>query len=339
MSMSRQTISSNHLPVLSGQLAYTTDHGAAYIGDAIDLLARLPDASVSLFMTSPPFALQRQKEYGNKNQDEYVDWLLQFARVARRKLKDDGSFVIDLGGAYQKGVPVRSLHQFRFLLRLCDEFGFHLAEEFYWYNPSKLPSPIEWVNKRKIRAKDAVNTIWWLTKTEWPKANISKVLAPYSERMKKLIENPGKFYQPKLRPSGHDISKSFGKDNGGAIPSNLLQFSNTDSNGSYLAGCKKLQIPAHPARYPIKLPEFFIRFLTDQNDLVVDFFAGSNTTGEAAEYEQRKWLSFEISAEYVAASTVRFIDDENELRAAYEKVRAGDFVDLRSYIEQRRLIS
>ena len=153
---------------------------------------------------------------------------------------------------------MRSLYNFRVLLQMVDAHGFHLAEEFFWHNPSKLPSPIEWVNKRKLRAKDSVNTVWWLSKSAWPKANVSNVLAPYSDRMKKLIEDPEKFYRPKDRPSGHDIGSTFGKDNGGAIPSNLLQYSNTESNSAYLRLCKEYDLKAHPARFPRMLPEFFI---------------------------------------------------------------------------------
>jgi len=198
-------------------------------------------------MTSPPFALQRQKEYGNVDQDAYIDWLTEFARVVHKKLRADGSFVVDLGGSYMKGTPARSLYNFRTLIRFCDEVGFFLAEDFYWFNPSKLPSPIEWVNKRKMRAKDSINTIWWLSKTPWPKADISKVLTEYSPRMKKLLTDPESFYKPKVRPSGHEISAAFGKDNGGAIPPNLLQFSNTESNGRYLDGCKLVGAQGHPA--------------------------------------------------------------------------------------------
>lgn len=146
--------------------SYTTQLGAAYVGDSLQLLADLPDGSINLVVTSPPFALQRQKEYGNHDESEYVDWLMQFARLVHQKLREDGSFVLDLGGAYRKGVPVRSLYQFRVLLRFCDELGFHLAQEFFWHNPSKLPSPIEWVNKRKLRAKDTVNTVWWFSRSE-----------------------------------------------------------------------------------------------------------------------------------------------------------------------------
>lgn len=323
------------------QPAYHSARGAMYCADSLDMLAKLPDESVNLVMTSPPFALQRKKEYGNKDQHEYVEWLAAFGKLVFQKLKPDGSFVLDLGGAYEKGVPARSLYNFRVLLKFCDELGFTLAEDFYWYNPSKLPSPIEWVNKRKLRAKDSVNTVWWFSKTEWPKADVSKVLAEYSSRMKKLLEAPEAFYTPAKRPSGHDISGSFGKDNGGAIPSNLLQIPNTESNGGYLSGCKLLGVKSHPARFPAKLPEFFIKFLTEPGDLVVDIFGGSNTTGSVAETLDRQWLSFELEREYVAASLLRFMDSpaEQEVRCAYNAILNGKSVDLAERVGQQLLFA
>lgn len=292
--------------------AFHTECGEAIIGDSMDVLADLAPESVDLVVTSPPFALLREKAYGNRDQGEYVDWLLAFAPLVHQVLKPTGSYVIDLGGAYQRGVPVRSVYQFRALLRHIDDHGFHLAEEFYWHNPSKLPSPIEWVNKRKLRAKDSVNTVWWLSKTEWPKANISNVLAPYSDRMKKLLENPEAFYQPKARPSGHDIGKGFGKDNGGAIPPNLLQFPNSESNGNYMRLCKLFDIPAHPARFPRALPEFFVKFLTEPGDLVLDIFGGSGTTGEVSEQLGRNWKTIDLEAAYVKASAFRFVADRSD---------------------------
>lgn len=309
---------------------YSTRYGSAWCGDSLELLEKLDDGSVNLVMTSPPFALQRKKEYGNREQHEYLDWITDFAAVVHRKLRDDGSFVLDLGGAYQKGVPSRSLYNFRVPIRFCDEIGFFLAEDFYWHNPAKLPSPIEWVNKRKIRAKDSVNTVWWFSKTEWPKADISKVLAPYSERMKKLLKDPDSFYTPKVRPSGHDIGKGFGKDNGGAIPSNLLQIPNTESNSTYVKGCKAVGIKAHPARFPAKLPEFFIKYLTDPNDLVVDIFAGSNTTGQVAESLGRNWVSYDLDQQYVAASAFRFLDNSTdaEMQEIFDAIMSGEHQEL-----------
>lgn len=327
----------SRLPLLPSSPAYTTSCGAAYDGDSLRLLAALADESINLVLTSPPFALQRRKEYGNKDQSEYIDWLVQFAKQVKRVLKPDGSFVLDLGGAYEKGVPTRSLYNFRVLIRFCDELGFYLAEDFYWFNPSKLPSPIEWVNKRKLRVKDAVNTVWWLSKSEWPKADITRVLAPYSDRMKKLLEDPEAFYTPKRRPSGHDIGRSFGKDNGGAIPPNLLQISNSESNGQYLDGCKLVGEKQHPARFPVKLPEFFINMLTDPGDLVLDIFAGSNTTGQAAQAQSRRWLAFELSREYLGSSAFRFLDKLNthaEMREIFDRIERGESVDLEEYAVQ-----
>ncbi|MFO0327502.1 MAG: DNA-methyltransferase [Gemmatimonadota bacterium] len=320
------------------QFAYRTPLGAAYVGDSRELLAMLPDESVNLVMTSPPFALLRQKDYGNVDQSLYVEWLAEFGRLVFQKLRPDGSFVLDLGGAYKRGIPARSLYPFRVLLKLCDEIGFELAEDFYWFNPSKLPSPIEWVNKRKIRAKDSVNTVWWFSKTPWPKADVGKVRTEYSERMKKLLQDPAGFYSPKKRPSGHDIGAGFGADNGGAIPSNLLSIPNSESNSGYLAACKALGLPAHPARFPAKLPEFFIRFLTDPGDLVLDIFAGSNTTGMVAESEGRRWLAFDSDREYVATSVFRFLPDTGATdQAASLRARLLDSqqVDLAEMREQR----
>lgn len=311
--------------------AYYTSFGSAYIGDSLDLLNELPDNSVNLVITSPPFALLREKEYGNKSQDDYLNWLSEFARLVFKKLKEDGSFVMDVGGAYQRGIPARSLYNFKIPILFCEEIGFYLAEDFYWFNPSKLPSPIEWVNKRKIRVKDSVNNVWWFSKSPYPKADTTKVLSPYSERMQKLLENPEKFYTPKIRPSGHDIGKSFGNDNGGAIPSNLLQISNSESNSNYQSACKKLDLKAHPARFPAKLPEFFINFLTDPGDLVVDIFAGSNTTGQVAEQLKRKWISFDNLPDYVAMSIFRFLPKDfyqTTLRKIYNDVLKGESLNV-----------
>lgn len=325
---------------LQTRSAYSTEFGTAYCGDSRELLERLPDGSINLVLTSPPFALLRKKEYGNESQSAYVDWLMTFSEIVFRKLRDDGSFVLDLGGAYERGSPTRSLYNFRVPIRLVDEQGFCLAEDFYWFNPSKLPSPIEWVNKRKLRAKDSVNTVWWFSKTAWPKADVSQVLTEYSGRMKQLLKDPEKFYSPAKRPSGHDISKGFGKNNGGAIPSNLLQIPNTESNGRYTAACKGVGVKPHPARFPAKLPEFFIRMLTEPEDLIVDIFAGSNTTGMVAEAENRRWLAFDESREYLAASAFRFFNDDTThetQEGVYRSILKGESVDLFALLNAERL--
>ena len=288
------------------RLFHTTEHGEIYLGDSLDLLANMRASSVDLVMTSPPFGLVRKKEYGNADAHEYLDWFRPFASQFRRVLKQSGSLVIDIGGAWISGQPTRSLYHFKLLLMLCEEFGFHLAQEFYWWNPSKLPSPAEWVNVRRIRVKDAVNTVWWLSLSPWPKASNRRVLQPYSSSMKDLLE---KGYKAKKRPSGHDISENFAVNNGAAIPPNLIAIPNTESNSFYLRYCQAKGIKSHPARFPAALPEYFIRMLTDQGDLVFDPFGGSCVTGEVAERLKRKWVCSDLVEDYLIGALGRFEAD------------------------------
>ena len=302
--------------VLPQKPFYITDLGSAYHGDSLELMRSIPNDSVDLIMTSPPFALQRKKQYGNVDAGQYVAWFKGFAQEFYRVLKDHGSLVVDLGGSWVKGQPTRSLYHFELVIELCknlfpenSEQHYFLAEEFFWYNPARLPSPAEWVNVRRIRVKDAVNMVWWLSKTPNPKANNRKVLQPYSDSMQTLLK---KGYRAKMRPSGHDISDNFSKDNGGAIPSNLLQISNTESNSRYQKLCREAGIPIHPARFPAGLPEFFVNFLTDETDLVLDPFAGSNVTGEVCERLRREWIGIELREEYLEGSRFRFDGAPNE---------------------------
>jgi len=280
---------------------YKTDLGRAYLGDTLELIKEIPDNSINLIVTSPPYGLRKKKEYGNADPEHYVNWFKPFANEFHRILTKDGSFVLNIGGGWEKGKPVRSLYQFELLLHLCKTF--YLAEEFIWNKPASLPTPAEWVTIRRIRVKDSIEYIWWLSKDPFPKADNRKVLQPYSDSMKKLLKDG---YKAKTRPSGHKISEKFRIDNKGSIPPNFLSFSNNESNSYYLRMCKKNGMKLHPARYPLKLPEFFIKFLTDENDLILDPFAGSNVTGEVAEKLNRNWIAFEIIEDYLKSSEFRF---------------------------------
>jgi len=292
---------------------HKTALGQIINGDSLDVLSSYADKTVDLIMTSPPFGLVRQKDYGNVASSEYIDWFKPFAAQFKRVLKDSGSLVIDIGGAWNKGNPTRSLYHFKLLILLCEEFGFHLAQDFYWWNPSKLPTPAEWVTVRRVRVKDAINTVWWLSKTPWPKASNRRVLQPYSPSMMELL---AKGYKAKKRPSGHDISQKFSVDNGAAIPPNLIAISNTESNSFYLRYCKEHGLKPHPARYPAELPEYFIRMLTDPGDFVVDPFAGSCVTGEVCERLHRSWTCIELLEEYCQAALGRFVRETGQTKIA-----------------------
>jgi site-specific DNA-methyltransferase (cytosine-N4-specific) len=321
---------------ISGENAYfATQHGAAYLGDSLKLLPKIEPESIDLICTSPPFALLRQKAYGNVHADDYIQWFMKFAREFARILKPTGSLVIDIGGTWVKGNPIRSLYHYELMLQLCKPveqggLGFNLAQELYWYNPAKLPTPAEWVTVRRERVKDAVNTIWWLSLSPHPKANNRRVLKPYSEAQIKLMKDG---YKPRLRPSEHDISDKFGRDNNGAIPPNIINSvdsehtgdvgdpvlvstnviaaSNTASNDQYLRLCRENEIKPHPARFPKELPEFVINLCTEIDDLVLDPFAGSNTTGWIAEKLERRWIAIEQEEEYLKGAKFRF-QEQNE---------------------------
>jgi DNA modification methylase len=297
-------------PLPAPQLAFEGRNGKIYCGDSLQLLndlAIIHPGSVNLIMTSPPFGLVRKKEYGNVDADKYTEWFQPFAEAFHKALADNGSLVIDIGGAWMAGQPTRSLYHYELLIMLCHKYHFHLAQEYYWWNPSKLPTPAEWVTVRRIRVKDAVNCVWWLSKTPWPKASNTRVLQPYSEAMVQLLRNG---YKAKLRPSGHDISTKFSTNNGAAIPPNILAIPNTESNSAYLRYCTEHNLKMHPARYPAALPEYFIRMLTDPEDLVLDPFAGSCVTGEVAERLNRNWLCSELREDYVEGAKGRFQTDE-----------------------------
>ncbi len=281
--------------------AYSTELGAAFAADALDLLRDLPDDCTDLVLTSPPFPLTRQKEYGNEPLERYIAWLMPFCHEIRRVLRPSGSFVLDLGGSWESGAPVRSLYHFEIALRLARDF--RLAQEFYWYNPSRLPTPAEWVTIHRVRVKDAVNMVWWFGKTEHPKADNRRVLQPYSPSMRRLLRDG---YEARKRPSGHAISGVFRRDNGGAIPPNLLHIPNTESNSDYLRACRARNIAPHPARFPARLARFFVDFLTDPGDLVLDPFAGSNVTGAVCQEAERRWLACDVNPDYVEGSAARF---------------------------------
>lgn len=282
---------------------YETTLGRAFLGDAREILPKFAKESVNLVFTSPPFALRRQKAYGNVAATEYIDWFWPIAEEIHRILRPDGSFVMELGGAWNPGSGTRSLFTYELLVRLGKLF--HLAQDFYWYNPSRLPTPAEWVTIRRTRVKEAVTHIWWLSKSTEPQADNRRVLVPYSKSMKRLLKDG---YTPATRPSQHEIGPNFQRDNGGAIPPNILMVPNTRSYDEYIFRCKEAGLPVHPARFPPELPDFFIRFLTSEGNTVLDPFSGSNTTGQVAETLGRRWIGIELNRDYVAGSRLRFPD-------------------------------
>lgn len=291
------------------KLAYQTKYGKCLHGKIEDVLSdksfQKNKGKISLIFTSPPFPLNRKKKYGNLNGNEYIEWLASITTLLKDYLTDDGSLVIEIGNSWEEHEPIMSTLPIETLLAVKNNGGYKLCQQFVWFNTAKLPSPVQWVNVERVRVKDSFTTIWWMSKTAFPKANNKNVLEEYSASMKKLLKT--KKYNSGLRPSEHQIGeKSFLKDNGGAIPSNVLIAANTNSSSEYLKKCKEKGMIPHPARMPNFIAEFFVRFLTNESDLVFDPFSGSNTTGEVCESLKRRWLATEVDENYIIGSKLKF---------------------------------
>lgn len=309
---------------------YRTDLGQMWHGMAEDVLKAEVEqlrGRVQLVFTSPPFALNRKKRYGNRSGEDYIEWLAAFGPMLTELLTADGSIVLELGNAWVRGSPTMSTLSLKALLAFQERSGLHLCQEFICYNPARLPAPAQWVTIERIRVKDAFTRVWWMAPTERPKADNRKVRTEYSESMQALLKRGT--YNSGKRPSEYTISPtSFLTNNGGAIVPNViiptpnaeqselfetLPIANTRANDSYQRYCREHGLEMHPARMPDKLVQFFIEFLTDKNDLVLDPFAGSNTTGAVAQVMGRRWISVEANPTYVAGSRARFpqLPDEN----------------------------
>lgn len=292
-------------------LAYATRWGRMFHGKSDELLgdgslSRF-EGKVNLIFTSPPFPLNRKKRYGNETGDSYIRWLCAFGPLFKKMLTPDGSIVIEMGNSWEPGAPVMSTLALRALLEFQSKNSLHLCQEFIWQNPAKLPSPAQWVNVERIRVKDSFTKLWWMSSNLKPKANNQRVLQEYSKAMKDLLRKGS--YNAGKRPSEHDIGEtSFLRNNGGAIPSNVLMYPNTLSSDAYQTFCRAKKLQLHPARMPIDLAKFFIKFLTEPGDIVLDPFGGSNTTGAAAEALERFWISIEDMEDYINGSRGRFGD-------------------------------
>ena len=290
-------------------LAYRTGFGSAYQSTAEEFLetaaARRLRERVDLILTSPPFPLLSPKRYGNSEGEEYIEWLVDVFRSSLPLLTPDGSLVVEIGNSWNRGEPTMSLVPLRALMAIKEELGLHLCQHFICNNTARLPGPAAWVTRRRIRVKDSFTHVWWMAPTTEPKADNRKVLKPYSDAMRRLIKT--KSYNSGRRPSDHVIKDgTFLADNGGAIPSSVLNLGNTSTQKAYSDWCKELGVRPHPARMQRALVDFFIRFLTDEGDRVYDPFGGSNTTGNVAESLRRRWVISEPDSDYLMGSVGRF---------------------------------
>jgi site-specific DNA-methyltransferase (cytosine-N4-specific) len=326
------------MPKTKKTVLYKTEYGEFHISACEKVLADMAKRGVKtqLILTSPPFPLNNKKQYGNLSGNDYLKWLSSLAPLFASVLSETGSIVIELGNAWEKGRPVQSLLTLKSLMAFLENPDAHLrlCQEFICYNPARLPSPAQWVTINRIRTIDSFTHVWWMSTSDYPKADNSKVLRPYSKSMLRLLKK-GKYNAGK-RPSEHTISEqSFLTNHNGSIvhnvfelepmddnrevrfPINALSAANTKSNDHFSLECKKTGVAPHPARMASELVSFFIEFLTDEGDTVLDPFAGSNTTGWCAERLNRRWISIDTETAYGEQSKLRFTDSELGAKIEY----------------------
>ena len=263
-----------------------------HLGDAINLAKKLPDESIDLVVTSPPYA--DTVSYGNNvkilTPEEYVDWFLPLFYEAKRFLKDTGSFILNINDRAANGE--RSIYVFDLVTRIVKETGLKMFDRYIWFKKSALP-----VTGEK-RLNDRVEYIFHFVKdTKKFKTYTDRVRVPYKEISLKRFRN---------KVHGNDIVKSDGttelSQRGssqahplGAKPITVFRF----DTGSALRGIN------HPAPFHPQLPEWFINWLTDKGEIVLDPFMGGGTVAEVSKKMKRKFIGFEINPEYIKMTEER----------------------------------
>jgi len=254
---------------------------AVHLGDCLDVLRDYPDQSIDLIVTSPPYADQRISTYGGIKPDEYVDWFLPRAGEFYRVLKPGGSFVLNIKEKAVNGE--RHTYVLELILALRKQ-GWRWTEEYIWHKKNCYPG--KWPN----RFRDAWERCLHFTRERRFKMNQDAVMVPMGDwaqtRLKSLGKNDVVRYESQV---GNAFAKKIAnwKERELAYPSNVLHLATETGN------------KRHSAAYPLALPHWFIRLFTDPGDVVLDPFAGSGTTLQAALELDRTAIGIDISAEFV----------------------------------------
>ena len=252
-------------------LAFTTPLGEAYLDDAALLLPTLPPRSVRLIVSSPPFALDDSAPPAAEASGPYAEWLLAYLELFERLLVEGGHVVLEMGSAW-RGRRERSIGCFEAIVRACRDGGWHLLQEFYWYNPSSLV-PVTG-SAPDDRFRDSVSMCWWVSRTTEVRPHMDRV-ARFNNSL--LVAN-----------------------------SNLLLFAPGPDEEAYGQRCREAGLQAHQQAFPSAFAAFFVELLTEPGDVVLDPFAGSCTSGLAAERSGRRWICVERDPKLFRTAIHRF---------------------------------
>lgn len=251
-----------------------------YLGDCKEVIKKLPDNSVDLIFTSPPYADQRKSTYGGIHPDKYVEWFLPLSKELFRVLKPTGTFVLNIKEKVTEGE--RSTYVMELILAMRQQ-GWLWTEEFIWHKKNSYPG--KWPN----RFRDAWERLLQFNKDKKFDMYQDEVMVPMGDwaksRLRKLSDTDKKRDNSKVGSGfGKNISNWINRDK--AYPSNVLHLATECSN-------KK-----HSAAFPEELPEWFIKLFTKQGDTVLDPFMGSGTTNIVAQRMKRNSIGIEIMEEY-----------------------------------------
>ena len=298
----------------------TTDflqYDKIYNGNCEEVMKRIPDKSIDLIVTSPPYADQRSygKDVTIATPDNYLDWFKPMAKQIKRVLKDTGNFILNINDKVVDGE--QSLYVFKLVIYLCEKLGFRFVRDYIWYNPATAPN-IYSTGKFGRTKKSHEYCFWFSVGEEWT-FNLDPIRRPYGPDMLKYLEGKGKGNRrTNTRPSTHNFNcEKVWNDNGGSDPGSVIEIANTSSNDAFFKQCKELGI-THPARFPIKLAEFFIKAGSNEGDVVLDPFSGSGTTCVAADGLRRHWIGIDANMDYCQLSLNR-IKAERKDRERNEK--------------------
>ncbi len=256
-------------------------------GDALKVLKKLPDFSVDLIVTSPPYADQRASTYGGITPDEYVDWFLPISKELFRVLRDDGTFILNIKEKVVNGE--RHPYVLDLILQLRSQ-GWLWTEEFIWAKKNSHPG--KWPN----RFRDSWERLLQFNKNRKFNMYQDEVMVPVGDWSKTRLAN---LSETDKRRDNSKVGSGFGKNISAWIgremvyPNNILSLAPEASNKN------------HSAVFPVGLPEWFIQLFTKPGDMVLDPFLGSGTTSIAAIRQNRNSIGIEILEEYCKISKER----------------------------------